>query len=188
MSGNPVPETKLEESEAGLIPNGPGWFVVNATEARWIARPGRGYSLPLTGWTEAEAETHFRQLGMNLVVLGPGEPIGMYHWEADEEDFLILSGEGLLIIEGEERSLRRWDFVRCPPRTKHMIVGAGEGGCVVLAGASRQHIGEHCNGGAYVVDEAAIRHGAGVTEETDSPYADFADPQPTRYRDGWLPF
>lgn len=183
-----APETELADSPAGLVPNGAGWFVVNARDARWIERPGRGYSLPLTGWTEEEAETNFTRLGMNLVALGPGEPIGMYHWEADEEDFLILRGEGLLIIEGEERSLRQWDFVRCPPGARHMIVGAGEDGCVVLAASSREHIGEHCNGGEYVVDEAAIRHGAGVAQETSEPYADFAEPTPTRYRDGWLPF
>ena len=50
-------------------------------------------------------------------MLGPGEPIGMYHWEADQEDFLVLSGEALLFVEGEERPLRQWDFVHCPPQT-----------------------------------------------------------------------
>ena len=66
-------------------------------------------------------------------MLGPGEPIGMYHWETDQEDFLVLSGEALLIVEGQERPLRQWDFVHCPPKTEHMIVGAGDGPCVVLA-------------------------------------------------------
>jgi mannose-6-phosphate isomerase-like protein (cupin superfamily) len=159
-SGQSVPEAKLEQWEAGLVPAGEGWFVVNAREARWIERPGRGHGLPLTGWTEEEAETYFPQLGLNLVVLGPGEPIGMYHWEADQEGFLVLSGEALLIIEGAERSLRQWDFVHCPPGTKHVIVGAGEVGCVVVCVGSREHIGEHCNGGDYVVDETALRHGA----------------------------
>jgi mannose-6-phosphate isomerase-like protein (cupin superfamily) len=186
--GQTVPETKLEHTEAGLVPAGEGWFVVNAREARWIERPGRGYSVPLTGWTEEEAETYFRQLGINLVVLGPGEPIGMYHWEADQEGFLVLSGDALLIVEGEERRLGPWDFVHCPPETKHVFVGAGEAGCVLIAAGSREHIGEHCNGGAYVVDETALRHGAAITEETDAPYAHLPEPRPTRYREGWLPF
>jgi len=112
-----VPEAALEQTEAGLVPAGPGWFVLNAHEARWIRRDGRGHNLPFTGWTEEEAETHFRELGVSLVVLGPGEPIGMYHWEADTEDFLVLFGEALLIVEGEERSLRRWDFVHCRRRS-----------------------------------------------------------------------
>jgi mannose-6-phosphate isomerase-like protein (cupin superfamily) len=111
-----IPEAALEKTEAGLAPAGGGWFVLNAREARWRHREGRGESLPLTGWTDAEAETHFPQVGIHVFVLGPGEPIGMYHWEADQEDFLVLSGEALLIVEGHERSLRQWDFVHCPPR------------------------------------------------------------------------
>ena len=120
-----VREAGLKQTDAGLVPASEGWFVVNARDARWVEREGRGFNLPLTGWTEEEAETWFTHLGMALVRLEPGEPIGMYHWEADQEGFLVLSGEPLLIIEGEERQLRQWDFVHCPPGTEHMIVGAG---------------------------------------------------------------
>ena len=182
-----VPEAPLEETEAGLVPVGGGWFVVNARVARWIHREGRGESLPFTGWTPFETETYFPQVGINLVVLGPGEPIGMYHWEADQEDFLVLLGEALLIVEGEERSLRQWDFVHCPAQTRHMIVGAGDGPCAVLAIGAREH--QTGDWGAYTVDEVALRHGAGVEEETSDPelaYARFPRPGPTRYRDGWL--
>jgi uncharacterized cupin superfamily protein len=185
-----VPEARLEQTGAGLAPAGEGWFVLNAREARWRHREGRGDSLPFTGWTDIEAGTLFPQLGVQLVVLGPGEPIGMYHWEADQEDFLVLAGEALLIVEGRERPLGQWDFVHCPPRTQHMIVGAGDGPCVVLAVGAREHLGEHCNGGAYTVDAAALRHGAGVAEETNDPdraYARFPDPEPAPYRDGLLP-
>jgi uncharacterized cupin superfamily protein len=185
-----VDEAGFEETEAGLVPAGAGWFVLNAREARWVERPGRGKNLPFTGWRDSEAETLFPQVGVNLVLLRPGEPIGMYHWEADQEDFLVLSGEALLIVEGQERPLRQWDFVHCPPGTRHMIVGAGDGPCAVLAVGAREHIGEDCNGGAYTVDEVALRHGAGVEEETSDPgraYARFPNSEPTRYRDGWLP-
>jgi uncharacterized cupin superfamily protein len=185
-----IPEAALEKTEAGLAPVGEGWFVVNAREARWRHRGGRGESLPLTGWTDLDAERHFPQVGINLFVLGPGEPIGMYHWEADQEDFLVLSGEAVLIVEGRERSLRQWDFVHCPPRTNHMIVGAGDGPCAVLAIGAREHSEADCNGGAYTVDEVALRHGAGVEAQTSDPelaYARFPEPEPTRYRDGWLP-
>jgi len=71
----------------------------------------------------------FPQVGIGLTVLGPGEPMAMYHWETDQEDFLVLAGEALLIIEGEERPFRQWDFVHCPPKTQHVIVGAGDGPC-----------------------------------------------------------
>jgi uncharacterized cupin superfamily protein len=112
----------------------------------------------------------------------------MYHWEADQEDFLILSGEALLIVEGEERPLRAWDFVHCPPETKHIIVGAGSGPCTVLAVGSRQHA-EGPGWGGYTVDETAQRHGAGVEQETNDAteaYAGLTRRQPTRYRSEWL--
>jgi uncharacterized cupin superfamily protein len=185
-----VPEAAPEQTETGLAPIGGGWFVLNAREARWRRRPGRGNSLPFTGWTDEECALHFAQLGVNLVVLEPDEPIGMYHWEADQEDFLVLAGEPLLIVEGQERRLRQWDFVHCPPRAQHVIVGAGGGPSVILAVGAREHIDADCNGGAYTVDEVALRHGGGVDEETSDPrlaYARFATSEPTPYREGWLP-
>jgi uncharacterized cupin superfamily protein len=178
-----VPEAPLEDSGAGLVPGGEGWFVLNAREAHWRDREGRGFSLPFEGPTD------FPQIGITLFVLGPGEPIGMYHWEANQEDFLVLSGEGLLLVEGEERQLRQWDFVHCPPETKHIIVGAGERPCVVLAvGARERQAGG--GWGGYTVDEVALRRGAGVEVETTDAklaYARFPEPVPTRYREGWLP-
>jgi uncharacterized cupin superfamily protein len=114
----------------------------------------------------------------------------MYHWEADQEDFLVLSGEALLIAEGEERALRRWDFIHCPRDTKHVIVGAGGGPCVVLAVGARDKSVDNPDWGGYTVDEAALRHDAGVKEETTDPkeaYAPFPRREPTRYREGWLP-
>lgn len=184
-----APEAALEKTDAGLAPAGGGWFVLNAREARWRHREGRGDSLPFTGWTDFECETYFPQLGIALYVLGPGEPIGMYHWETDQEDFLVLSGEALLIIEGEERPLRQWDFVHCPPETRHMIVGAGDGPCVVLAIGAREHMASG-PWGAYTADEVALRHGAGVEQETSDAevaYARFPKTEPARYHEGWLP-
>jgi len=113
----------------------------------------------------------------------------MYHWEADQENFLVLSGEALLLVEGEERRLRQWDFAHCPPRTHPMIVGAGEGPCLVLAVGARERQ-EGDGWGGYTVDEVALRHGAGVEQETTDPdeaYARFPAPVPTRYVAGWLP-
>jgi uncharacterized cupin superfamily protein len=184
-----VPEARLEQTEAGLAPVGEGWFVLNAREARWRHREGRGNSLPFTGWSDAECETYFPQLGIGLYILEPGEPIGMYHWEADQEGFLILSGEALLLIEGQERPLRQWDFVHCPPLTEHMIVGAGDGPCTLLAIGAREHMARP-DWGAYTVDEIALRHGVGVEEETSDAgvaYARFSPTEPTPYRAGWLP-
>ena len=178
-----VPEAPLESSEGGLAPAGEGWFVLNAREARWREAPGRGS----VGYFDGEPE--FSQVGVNLFVLGPGEPMAMYHWEVDQEDFLVLSGEATLIVEGEERALRRWDFVHCPSGTKHVIVGAGDGPCTVLAIGAREHQ-EGPGWGGYTVDEVALRHGAGVTEETNDPhqaYSTVPHRRPASYRDGLLP-
>ena len=184
-----VPEAPLEKDDAGLAPAGAGWFVLNAREGRWRHREQRGEKLDLTGFTDEEREAWFPQLGIALFVLEPGEPIGMYHWEADQEDFLVLYGEALLLVEGEERPLRQWDFVHCPPETKHIIVGAGDGPCGILAAGARENqVGERWGG--YTVDEVALRHGAGVEEETNDAhvaYARFPASEPTPYRDGWLP-
>jgi uncharacterized cupin superfamily protein len=178
-----VPEARVEQTEHGLAAAGAGWFVVNARDARWRHREGRGDALYFEG------DTEFDQVGVNLFVLEPGEPIGMYHWEANQEDFLVLSGEALLLVEGAERPLRTWDFVHCPPGTKHIVVGSGDGPCVILAvGARGLREGEVWGG--YTVDEVALRHGAGVAEETNDAevaYARFPAPVHLRYRDGLLP-
>ena len=167
-----VPEAGLEQTDAGLVPAEQGWFVLNARDGRWFHRPGRGDSLPLTGCDEHEAETLFPMLGMSIQVLPPGEPNCTYHWETEQEDFLVLSGEALLIVEGQERTLRQWDFVHCPPYTEHTIVGGPDPDrpCVVLGVGSRERHTEigpdgrrrgREDGGAYTVDETAVKHGAG---------------------------
>ena len=186
-----VPETPLEQTEAGLAGAGDGWFVVNAREARWFHREGRGELLPLTGnfETDDEAEWHrvlsFPQFGVNLFVLEPGEPISVYHGEDAEENFLVLRGDCMLAIEGQERSLKQWDFVHCPPWTEHTIVGAGDGPCVVLAVGSRGSEGIR-----FPANEAAAKLGASSERDTTDggeAYARFPSGYDTRYREGLLP-
>jgi uncharacterized cupin superfamily protein len=133
------------------------WFVVNAREARWAWNEMGGYC------NFEDGDTRFEQLGINLNALPPGAPMAMYHEEPGQEDFLVLKGEALLIVEGEERPLKQWDFVHCPPHTKHVIVGAGSEPCLVLA------VGARRGQASYPVDEAAVRHGAGVESATSSP-------------------
>jgi uncharacterized cupin superfamily protein len=178
-----VPEAPHEVTDQGRVARGEGWYVLNARDASWYDRGERG------AMCDFEAGQDWPQVGVNLFVLGPGNPMSMYHWEADQEDFLVVHGEALLIAEGEERPLRQWDFVHCPVGMNHVIVGAGNGPCVVVAVGARQH--QDGDGwGGYSVDEAALRHGAGVETETTSAeeaYARFEKRKPTRYRDGWLP-
>ena len=155
------------------------WYVVNAREREWFDRGPRGAATILV-------EDEKAQVGVNLFVLGPGEPMAMYHWEADQEDFLVLFGEAVLIVEDEERALKQWDFVHCPPRVSHTIVG---GPCVVLAIGAREHQDDDDWGG-YPLSDIAMRHGAATEEATNDPtvaYARFPARQPSPYKDGWLP-
>jgi uncharacterized cupin superfamily protein len=159
-----VPEAKLENG----VPQGEGWFVVNARDSRWLHNELGGYC-PFEGRDDAR----FPQIGVNLNLLLPGKPMAMYHAEAGEEAFLVLSGECLLIVEGQERPLGAWDFVHCPPWTEHVIVGAGDGPSVVLAVGARGKEGLR-----YPANETAIRHSAGVEQETTSgqeAYARFSE-------------
>jgi uncharacterized cupin superfamily protein len=179
-----APEAKLEKTEHGLAPRGEGWYVLNMRDAEWRHAEGRGavciVSDDFEGWRR-EAD----QLGFNPFVLEPGEPMSMYHWEADQEDFLVVSGEATLVVEGVERPLRAWDFAHCPPGTKHVLVGAGTGPCFVIAVGARAH-----DSIGFPADEAAKRHGASVEEDTtdgDVAYASLPPREPTAYRDGWLP-
>jgi uncharacterized cupin superfamily protein len=182
-----VPESKLEKTEHGLVPQGEGWFVLNMRDAVWRHVDGRGAVALIAD--DFEDARQFEQLGVNPFVLRPGEPMALYHWEADQEDFLVVAGEAVLISEGEERQLRAWDFVHCPPNTKHVIIGAGSGPCLVIAVGSRERsTGQDSLG--FTVDGVAKRHGASVEEDTMDggvAYAPFPRREPTAYRDGWLP-
>ena len=166
-----VPEASLERTEHGVRPASAGWFVVNLRETPWFGNE-------LGRFTVAESEeAWFEQVGIGLGVLLPGEANAMYHAEDAQEDFLVLEGECLLIVEGVERRLQQWDFVHCPPMTEHVFVGAGDGACVVLAAGARRK-GRRV---VYPVNDAALRHGAGVEEETSQPsvaYARFSEDAP----------
>jgi uncharacterized cupin superfamily protein len=182
-----IPESKPEQTEHGLVPKGEGWFVLGLRDAVWRHVDGRG--AVCVALDDFEGERQFEQLGVNPFVLGPGEPMAMYHWEVDQEDFLVISGEAVLIVEGEERQLRAWDFVHCPPNTKHVIVGAGSGPCLVIAVGSRERSSGPDSIG-FTADEVAKRHGASVEEDTTdggAAYAAVPRREPTAYRDGWLP-
>jgi uncharacterized cupin superfamily protein len=173
-------EAQLDRTENGVVPKGEGWFVVNARETRWWHHDTFGSSVTFEG------EVPFPDFGINVQVLEPGEPNCMYHGENAQEDFLVLTGECLLLVEGEERPLKQWDFVHCPPWTEHVFVGAGDGPCAILMVGARPKPDELL----YPVSEVARKHGAGVEQETTSgreAYAAFPRSDEGPYRDGLLP-
>jgi uncharacterized cupin superfamily protein len=171
-----VEEARLEWLAAGLTPVTDGWFVVNIRDAAWLTNEAFGACCIFEG-----DDAPFGDVGFTLAVLWPGRSGGMYHREANQEDFLVLAGECLLLVEGEERPLRAWDFVHCPPDTEHIFVGAGDGPCVIFMTGARTGWPE--KGIVYPRSELALRHGAGVESETSSPsaaYAPFPRWQPGR--------
>ena len=174
-----VPEAELKHTELGLVPQGEGWFVLNARDATWIRSDERGQD------TDFEGGQEWTQLGLRIQVVAPGQR-SMYHRERGQEDFLVVSGECVLVIEGEERRLQAWDFVHCPPWTEHAFVGAGDGPCVIVMVGSRAEGFDV----VYPVNEVAAKHGASVPEETSTPdeaYARGGLEERSRYVEGWLP-
>jgi uncharacterized cupin superfamily protein len=134
------------------------WFVVNVADAQAVGGDDFG------SWISFESsENRFPEFGINIHVLQPGQPNSMYHAENGQEDFLVLHGECLVLIEEEERSLRAWDFVHCPPGTRHVFVGAGDGPCAILMVGMRKGAAEEL---LYPRSEVALKHRAGVEEET----------------------
>jgi uncharacterized cupin superfamily protein len=175
-----VDEARLEQTEHGLVPNGDGWYVVNATEARWWHHDTFGAAVTFEG------DVRFKDFGINIQVLQPGEPNCMYHGENAQEDFLVLAGECLLLVDGEERRLKQWDFFHSPPWTEHVFVGAGHGPCAILMVGARPDPEEL----RYPVAEVAQRHNASVANETSSgeeAYAPYARSTEGRYPEGALP-
>lgn len=164
-------EARLEDVGSGLAPVSPGWFVVNASDAAWVRNEAFGHRCVfessdrvLMERPDAEPQ-YFTETGFTLAVLEPGKPSGMYHAESTQEDFLVLSGTCLLLIEEQERALKAWDFVHCPPGTRHTFVGTGDQPCVIFMTGARRD-GDTI---VYPRSDTALAHDAGVEAETPSP-------------------
>jgi uncharacterized cupin superfamily protein len=173
-------EATVRDTDTGKVVEGEGWFVLNLAEASWERDPDVGV------WCALESDdAPFPHYGLNVHVVMPGQPNGLYHSETNQEGFLVLAGECIAIVEGQERHLRQWDYLHCPPGTYHIAVGAGAGPCAILMTGAR-HADRVIH---YPVDEVAARHGASAPRETNSPreaYADHARTA-TRVRAPWPP-
>ena len=166
-----MPEAQLEDSGSGLAPADDGWFVVNVRDAEWWTSKTFG-----SGCGFETREVDFSDFGINISVLEPGKSNCLYHSEDQQEAFLVLSGECKLLVEGQERTLRAWDFFHCPAGTQHVFVGAGDAPCVVLMAGARSSDEQLL----YPVFELAARYGASAEEETPDPkqaYARFERPE-----------
>ena len=161
-------EARREDLGSGLTPVSDGWFVVNVRDAEWFNADTRG---GLAGFENeyGPEPVFFEQLGFRIAVLEPGQT-STYHAEEGQEAFLVLSGECRLLVEGEERTLRAWDFFHCPPWTEHAFVGGGDGPCAIVMVGAR--VGPRIR---YPASDLARSHGAGVEQETTNPDEAYAD-------------
>ena len=163
----PVKEASSQETPYGRYITSDGWFVLNLGDALAVRNDEKGgatYPLESREWP-------FRNVGVRVTVLSPGEPNALYHSEGVQEGFLVLSGEATLVVEEEERPLRQWDYFHCPAETSHVIVGAGEGPCAILMLGARPEVETL----RYPVSEAAAHHGASATKDTEDPDEAYAD-------------
>lgn len=168
-------EARLEDLGSGLAPVTDGWFVVNVCDAEWFFAETRGARCAFEN-EYGDSPVEFAQLGVNVTVLGPGQTT-LYHAEANQEAFLVLSGECVLVVEHEERRLKAWDFFHAPPWAEHAFVGSGERPCVLLMVGARV-----CSspGVRYPVSETAAGHGASVAEQTSDWRRAYATIEPFR--------
>lgn len=170
-----MPEASLEDTGgSGVAPAGEGWFVVNVADAEWWTGETFGSACRF----ESPA-AWFQQVGVNIRVLEPGKPNCLYHSENQQEAFLVLHGTCRLLVDGEERTLRTWDFFHCPAGTEHVFVGGDDGPCAVLMIGARPSSDEE-EELFYPVSELAARHGASADEATPDPakaYARFTRPE-----------
>ena len=163
----PVDEASSEETPYGRYVTSDGWFVLNLEDALAVRNEEKGGAVyPL----EAR-DARFRDFGVNVHVIWPGEPSALYHAESCQEGFLVLSGECTLIVEEQERTLRQWDYFHCPAGTRHIFFGAGDGPCAVLMIGLRPEV-ETLH---YPVSEVAAKYGASVAAETHDPDQAYAD-------------
>ena len=163
----PVHEADSQKTPYGRMITSDGWFVLNLANALAVRNDEKGGAVyPLES-----REAPFRDFGVNVRVLWPGQPNALYHAETGQEGFLVLAGECTLVVEEEERRLRQWDYLHCPPETRHVFVGAGDGPCAILMIGLRPEVETL----RYPVSDLAAKYGASVAEETEDPETAYAD-------------
>jgi uncharacterized cupin superfamily protein len=168
MDNTPVREAPFVDSPQGKTPDGEGWFIVNVTEAQGMQTESYG-----AGTRFENMQSPFPEFGINVRLLQPGEPCALYHRENSQEAFFVISGECTAIVEDQERTMRKGDLLYVPPKTAHIVVGAGNGPSAVLMVGTRKDPDEVL----YPVSEPAAKYGASVPEETDD--------QSKAYGDSW---
>jgi quercetin dioxygenase-like cupin family protein len=150
-------EADVERTPEGQVPVGGGWFILNLGEMAWETVPGFGV---WRGFDDPHADPSQPGMGVHVHVLRPGE--ALYHAEAAQEGFLVLSGECIAVVEGQERRMRQWDFFHSSPGTEHITVGAGDAPCAILMFGSP----DPSRKVEWIANETAAKYGASVARTT----------------------
>ena len=100
------------------------------------------------------AELGVSTLGINLIVLQPGQAGRIHRHERQEEVYLVLEGELSLLLEGEERVVPANGLARVAPDIRRQLVNRRPRRLVLLAlGGAVEHEGR--DGVAYASWEAS---------------------------------
>jgi len=155
------------------------WLARNVRDLEWTENAMGAYCDLLQGDDDTAEE-----FAINLNVLGKGQPMAIYHHEPHQEGFLVLRGECELIVDGDSRPLRQWDYVHTARDVPHVIVGAGDEPALVLA------VGGRVGGGdaTYPPEALAARYGASTSDELDAraAYAQFGKSTVVPFREEFL--
>ena len=177
-------ETPLERGDSGLVPAGDGWFVLNVADADWktgvfgsyttFEQQERGRSADVRADGDERLAPRARAAALPLPRRG------------DQEAFLVIKGDAVLIVEEQERQLRAWDLVHTPPWADHVIVGAGDGGLHVAAFGTR--LGDvRCVTRAASLRSSTARVSSRRRPTPTSPTRDVPPDVPVQFSPGWLP-
>ncbi len=154
-----------------MLQESDGWQVINIRDARWYDSDEFGKVCSFE-----DPKNPFPQTGVRINLLEPGKPNCRYHREGAQEDFLVLSGCCRLLINGQEKQLKAWDYVHCPPGVSHVFVGDGDKPCAILMIGHRPETHKLY----YPENELARKYGAASPEPTDNPHVAYADVTPRR--------
>jgi len=163
-----VHEADIEETPEGRVARDGGWFILNIGEMAWKTVRGFGTWCSFDSRTKDPDEPG---IGVHVHVLMPGEANGYYHAEEAQEGFLVLSGECIAVVEGQERLMRQWDYLHSPPGTAHITAGAGAAPCAILMFGSP----DSNRRVEWIANEVAAKHGASVARTTADAREAYAD-------------
>jgi mannose-6-phosphate isomerase-like protein (cupin superfamily) len=72
-------------------------------------------------------------MGMNMIILAPGQRGRIHDHERQEEVYLVWEGILTLFVEGEPHDLGRGELARVGPGVRRQLVNLGPDRCVLVA-------------------------------------------------------